>query len=141
MDQETRIRQLTERIEALKRENAFLKLNQPNGRSLDQEEERSEDPLLSPHAQQTLSNRDIERYSRQLLLSNGFGVKGQKKLSESTVLIIGAGGIGSTGMEDQQTRHGKFNDIVSQPSSSHSLNTSDSLSGCLWRWKSDNSRL
>ena len=44
-----------------------------------------------------LSRDDIGRYSRQLLLSNGFGVEGQKKLLSSSVLVVGAGGIGSTG--------------------------------------------
>ena len=39
---------------------------------------------------------DVERYSRQLLISGGFGVQGQLKLLSSSVLIIGAGGIGST---------------------------------------------
>lgn len=44
-----------------------------------------------------LSIDQIERYSRQLLLQNGFGVKGQCKLLSSSVLVVGAGGIGSTG--------------------------------------------
>jgi hypothetical protein len=39
----------------------------------------------------------IERYSRQLLVRGGFGVDGQIKLLNSTVLVVGAGGIGSTG--------------------------------------------
>ncbi len=37
----------------------------------------------------------ITRYSRQLLLNDGFGVTGQKKLLSSSILVIGAGGIGS----------------------------------------------
>ena len=36
---------------------------------------------------------DIEHYSRQMLL---FGRNGQYRLKNSSVLIIGAGGIGST---------------------------------------------
>ncbi|XP_065369275.1 adenylyltransferase and sulfurtransferase MOCS3 [Calliphora vicina] len=40
-----------------------------------------------------LSNEDIERYSRQLILPN-FGVKGQIKLKESSFLIVGLGGLG-----------------------------------------------
>ena len=40
------------------------------------------------------SAREIERYSRHILLK-GVGTKGQKKLSESRVLIVGAGGLGS----------------------------------------------
>ena len=44
----------------------------------------------------TLSTDQIARYSRQLLLSEGWGVSGQQKLLSSRVLVIGAGGIGST---------------------------------------------
>ena len=36
------------------------------------------------------------RYYRQLLLLDGFGVLGQRKLLSSSVLVVGAGGIGST---------------------------------------------
>jgi hypothetical protein len=43
-----------------------------------------------------LTKDQVERYSRHLLLSEGFGVTGQLKLLESSVLVIGAGGIGST---------------------------------------------
>ena len=42
----------------------------------------------------TLTNAQIERYSRHLLLKE-VGVKGQKKLLSSKVLIIGAGGLGA----------------------------------------------
>ena len=45
---------------------------------------------------QDLTIEEIERYSRQLILSQGFGVSGQRKLLSSSVLVIGAGGIGST---------------------------------------------
>ena len=41
-----------------------------------------------------LSNEQIARYSRHLLLP-GVGVRGQKKLLSSKVLIVGAGGLGS----------------------------------------------
>ncbi len=51
-------------------------------------------PVLTPV--QTLRPDQISRYSRQLLLNNGFGVEGQKKLLSTSVLVIGAGGIGST---------------------------------------------
>jgi adenylyltransferase/sulfurtransferase len=43
-----------------------------------------------------LTSDEISRYSRQLLLTQGWGVKGQKKLQASSVLVVGAGGIGST---------------------------------------------
>lgn len=37
----------------------------------------------------------LERYSRQMILPN-FGMKGQQNLAASKVLVVGAGGIGST---------------------------------------------
>jgi adenylyltransferase/sulfurtransferase len=42
----------------------------------------------------TLSNEEVLRYSRHLLLSE-VGVEGQKKLRDAKVLIVGAGGLGS----------------------------------------------
>jgi adenylyltransferase/sulfurtransferase len=40
------------------------------------------------------SKKQIDRYSRQIILKK-FGVIGQKKLLKSSVLIVGAGGLGS----------------------------------------------
>lgn len=40
-----------------------------------------------------LSNEEIARYSRQIILPN-FGVSGQLKLKNASVLIVGAGGLG-----------------------------------------------
>jgi len=40
------------------------------------------------------TKKQIERYSRQIILKK-IGVVGQKKLSNSSVLIVGAGGLGS----------------------------------------------
>ena len=40
------------------------------------------------------TNEQIERYSRQIILKK-IGVPGQKKLLKSSVLIVGAGGLGS----------------------------------------------
>ena len=40
------------------------------------------------------TEEQMQRYSRHLILK-GVGVKGQKKLLESKVLVIGAGGLGS----------------------------------------------
>ena len=45
---------------------------------------------------QSLQPDQITRYSRQLLLNDGFGVSGQTKLLSSSILVVGAGGIGST---------------------------------------------
>lgn len=42
----------------------------------------------------SLTNEQIERYSRQILLPN-VGGKGQEKLLNAKVLVIGAGGLGS----------------------------------------------
>lgn len=42
----------------------------------------------------SLSHDEISRYSRHLVLAD-VGVKGQEDLKESTVLVIGAGGLGS----------------------------------------------
>jgi len=42
-----------------------------------------------------LSQRQIDRYSRQLVLE-GFGVEGQASLLASKVLVVGAGGLGSS---------------------------------------------
>ena len=41
-----------------------------------------------------LSNEQLERYSRHIILK-GVGSRGQKKLLQSRVLIIGAGGLGA----------------------------------------------
>lgn len=43
-----------------------------------------------------LSMDQVVRYSRQLLLQDGFGIKGQCSLLSASVLVVGAGGIGST---------------------------------------------
>ncbi|UCH14277.1 MAG: HesA/MoeB/ThiF family protein [Bacteroidales bacterium] len=43
---------------------------------------------------QLLSEQELERYSRHLILP-GFGRKGQEKLKAAKVLVIGAGGLGS----------------------------------------------
>lgn len=40
-----------------------------------------------------LSREQVERYSRQLLVP-GFGIGGQRRLCDSSVLIVGAGGLG-----------------------------------------------
>src|SRR5215218_973356 len=41
-----------------------------------------------------LSNEEIRRYSRHLILPE-FGMAGQRRLKEGSVLLIGAGGLGS----------------------------------------------
>ena len=41
-----------------------------------------------------LSNQDIKRYSRHLIIPE-VGMTGQRKLKAASVLLIGAGGLGS----------------------------------------------
>ncbi|XP_037341825.2 adenylyltransferase and sulfurtransferase MOCS3 [Pungitius pungitius] len=50
-------------------------------------------PLSPLKAKAALSNQDIRRYSRQLLLPD-LGVRGQLNLSQTSVLIVGCGGLG-----------------------------------------------
>mgnify|MGYP001170950408 CR=1 FL=1 len=46
----------------------------------------------------TLSEKKIERYSRQIILKD-IGILGQKKIFSSKVLVIGVGGLGSSVVE------------------------------------------
>lgn len=50
-------------------------------------------PLFPLRDKTSLSNEDIMRYSRQLLLPD-LGVRGQLNLSKTSVLIVGCGGLG-----------------------------------------------
>jgi len=50
--------------------------------------------MASRRAREVLSNEEIRRYSRHLLLPE-VGVEGQRKLKDARVLCIGAGGLGS----------------------------------------------
>jgi len=54
---------------------------------------RQSHTLSRPSAAQALSQAEVERYSRQLVLPE-FGSRGQQKLKGSSVIIIGAGGLG-----------------------------------------------
>ncbi|XP_017266865.1 adenylyltransferase and sulfurtransferase MOCS3 [Kryptolebias marmoratus] len=51
------------------------------------------EPLSPLSGKPALSNQDIMRYSRQLLLPE-LGVKGQLNLSKTSVLVVGCGGLG-----------------------------------------------
>lgn len=50
--------------------------------------------MANRHAREVLSNEEIRRYSRHLLLPE-VGVEGQRKLKDARVLCVGAGGLGS----------------------------------------------
>jgi adenylyltransferase/sulfurtransferase len=50
--------------------------------------------MQRPRARDVLSNEEIRRYSRHLLLPE-VGVEGQRKLKDARVLCVGAGGLGS----------------------------------------------
>ncbi len=50
--------------------------------------------LKQPRSERDFSHQEIERYSRHLILPE-VGMKGQRKLKEARVLLIGAGGLGS----------------------------------------------
>jgi adenylyltransferase/sulfurtransferase len=53
-------------------------------------------PLIDPAAvaEVTLSHEEVQRYSRHLIMPE-VGMEGQKKLKAASVLLIGAGGLGS----------------------------------------------
>ena len=51
-------------------------------------------PLLAPV--HSLTPDQISRYSRHLLLADGFGIQGQARLLSVSILVVGAGGIGSS---------------------------------------------
>src|SRR3989441_12840226 len=50
--------------------------------------------LAAPPAEVTLSNDEILRYSRHLIIPE-VGIEGQKKLKAAKVLLVGAGGLGA----------------------------------------------
>jgi len=55
---------------------------------------RHQTNLHASSAEEELNNAEISRYSRYLVLGD-VGVAGQKALKNSSVLVIGAGGLGS----------------------------------------------
>ena len=105
------IEELRERVRLLEEENARLRRSEilRNDNSCAKDENNTAVELkeadssvetyrASPNTfQGDLKPEQIERYSRQLLLHGGFGVEGQLKLLNSSILVVGAGGIGSTG--------------------------------------------
>lgn len=95
LSNEDRIAELEAEIRLLREENRFLRTS-TNSESSHQDGDFG--PLTPLDPVLKLDVEHIERYSRQLLLADGFGVEGQKKLLGSSVLFVGAGGIGSTAL-------------------------------------------
>jgi adenylyltransferase/sulfurtransferase len=62
--------------------------------SRDGSETRVSSPQPQPEVDPELSHAEIRRYSRHLIVPE-VGLEGQKKLKASSVLLIGAGGLGS----------------------------------------------
>lgn len=98
-DQSREFNELQERVKRLEAENERLRSMIPSNSSDEAgkilSESAEQEPGLYTSA---LSSKEIERYSRQLLVRGGMGgVEGQLKLLKSRVLVVGAGGIGSTG--------------------------------------------
>jgi adenylyltransferase/sulfurtransferase len=90
-DSSITIQTLKQTIQMLQKENQQLKQQAGSQGAISSADDRVPFPRVNE-----LSADQVERYSRQLLISDGFGVKGQKELLSSSVLVVGAGGIGST---------------------------------------------
>jgi adenylyltransferase and sulfurtransferase len=89
----SRIKDLEQKVKFLEEENQRLRMASPDACA----------PLLTERLHETgsftsdLTREEIERYSRQILVDDhGFGVHGQIQLRHAAVLVVGAGGIGST---------------------------------------------
>ena len=102
------IKELRERVRVLEEKNARLRRSNTSdnceakdvGKSekvADSSTENIHQASVNASFEGSLNPQQIERYSRQLLLHGGFGVEGQLQLLNSSVLVVGAGGIGSTG--------------------------------------------
>lgn len=82
-------------IEVLEREIAALRqqLNEKESTLNALQSAAKEVKQFSLDSKQKLSNEDIGRYSRQIILAE-IGVKGQLALKNASILIVGAGGLG-----------------------------------------------
>jgi len=89
---------LNNKIQALESEKGNITLSALNSTqdvsSISTTDDISDIPSID--AIRSLAPHQVSRYSRQLLLSDGFGVTGQKQLLSSSILVISAGGIGSS---------------------------------------------
>lgn len=77
-------------VERLKAAAARLHQNSHSGNVFTLVKQVTEIPILE---EKSLSNEEIMRYSRQLIIPE-IGVKGQQNLSQKAVLIVGCGGLG-----------------------------------------------
>lgn len=100
---QSQVQTLAARVASLQQENAALKSaavakkpTKPIETSSKKQEIKGSSDKPGAESVEKLSMDQIVRYSRQLLLQDGFGIEGQKKLLSSSVLVVGAGGIGST---------------------------------------------
>ncbi|KAJ1965246.1 hypothetical protein GGI12_000896 [Dipsacomyces acuminosporus] len=89
MDRNERIRELKDRLTALRAEELKIEAELQH-----LEEELADSGSTTNLAKEKLTNEEIKRYSRQLLIPE-IGVKGQLKLRNSSVLVVGTGGLGS----------------------------------------------
>lgn len=81
-----------------------------------------------------LTNNEIGRYSRQIILSE-IGVRGQIALKHASVLIVGAGGLGTPFLPTLPNKMSiEFSSILYRLSSG-------ALSHWCWNWTSGHSRL
>ncbi|XP_076959694.1 adenylyltransferase and sulfurtransferase MOCS3-like [Bidens hawaiensis] len=84
-------RDIEARISAIE---AQLKQIQSKSENNNKEDDESSSAAVSVNGGHGLTPDNIYRYSRQLLLPS-FGVQGQSNLIKSSILVIGAGGLGS----------------------------------------------
>ncbi|KAJ2053689.1 hypothetical protein GGH13_008322, partial [Coemansia sp. S155-1] len=89
MDSRERIRELKARLSAIRNEELEIMAE-----LCGLEAAESTVPTAKSFAEDKLSLEEIRRYSRQLLIPE-IGTKGQRQLRDSSVLVVGTGGLGS----------------------------------------------
>ncbi|KAF9965247.1 hypothetical protein BGZ70_005189 [Mortierella alpina] len=90
------LRRLQHKNQALQQEIDALRLEKKQAYDAAQVLEPNPDRPLHPfHKVAQLTNPEIARYGRQLILP-GFGIQGQMDLRNCSMLIVGAGGLGAS---------------------------------------------
>ncbi|KAF8936073.1 hypothetical protein BGZ58_004634 [Dissophora ornata] len=92
---EHRVRRLEQEKEALEQQIRALRLEQAQSYQTTFAAEPSLPQSLDPLMVAKLTNPEIARYGRQLILP-GFGIQGQTDLRNCSMLVVGAGGLGSS---------------------------------------------